>query len=210
MKDKEKQIEEMAKDLEPFITLHREVYVSANRKERHAWMLSEEDNEVIAESLVAKGYRKLPEDSVVLSREEYEEYQSFKNGDYCATKCDIHELSFNQMNKISDLENENEKLKNEIKNPNEVLEDRERFRARNEELKGITEQLRQEIITLSQELVNSRKETAERDFSHIIKALEIKKASIITHYGVKESVGADVAIRTVKEIAKQFGVEIKE
>ena len=54
------------------------------------------------------------------------------------------------------------------------------------------------------------KETAERDFNAIIKALEMKKASIMTHYGVKESVGADVAIRTVKELAKQFGVEIKE
>lgn len=57
--------------------------------------------------------------------------------------------------------------------------------------------------------VEIRKETAERDFNHIIKALEIKKASIITHYGVKESVGADVAIRTVKELAKQFGVDLK-
>jgi hypothetical protein len=44
---------------------------------------------------------------------------------------------------------------------------------------------------------------------HIIKALETKKASIMTHYGVKESVGADIAIRTVKELAKQYGVEVE-
>jgi endonuclease V-like protein UPF0215 family len=63
------------------------------------------------------------------------------------------------------------------------------------------------LETIEEEI---RKDTAEKDFNTIIKALEIKKASIITHYGVKESVGADVAIRTVKELAKQFGVEIKE
>lgn len=37
-----------------------------------------------------------------------------------------------------------------------------------------------------------------------------EKASIMTHYGVKESVGVDVAIRTVKELAKQLGVEVEE
>jgi hypothetical protein len=78
MKEQEKQIEEMAKDLEPFITLHREVYVSANRKEKHGWMLSEEDNKVIAEVLVKQGYRKI-DNSVVLSREEYEKLKHFEN-----------------------------------------------------------------------------------------------------------------------------------
>ena len=32
----------------------------------------------------------------------------------------------------------------------------------------------------------------------------------MTHYWVKESVGADLAIRTVKELAKEFGVEVEE
>ena len=54
------------------------------------------------------------------------------------------------------------------------------------------------------------KETAEKIFNDIIQALKTKKASIIIHYGIAESVGADVAIRTVKELAKQFGVEIRE
>lgn len=54
------------------------------------------------------------------------------------------------------------------------------------------------------------KETAERDFYTIIKALEERKERVKAFYGIAESVGADIAIRTVKELAKQFGVEIKE
>ena len=68
-------------------------------------------------------------------------------------------------------------------------------------------ELKELLDTVSEKV---SKETAERDFNTIIKALETKKTSIMTHYGVKESVGADVAIRTVKELAKQYGVEIKE
>lgn len=57
---------------------------------------------------------------------------------------------------------------------------------------------------------NAIKETAERDFYTIIKALEERKERVKAFYGIAESVGADIAIRTVKELAKQFGVEIKE
>lgn len=67
-----------------------------------------------------------------------------------------------------------------------------------------------EVYYKNIQIPRERKETAERDFNAIIKALETKKASIMTHYGIKESVGADVAIRTVKELAKQFDIEIKE
>ena len=66
------------------------------------------------------------------------------------------------------------------------------------------------MLDVTKEIEKECKETAEKHFNAIIKALEIKKASIITHYGIKESVGADVAIRTVKYLAEQFGVEIKE
>ena len=55
-----------------------------------------------------------------------------------------------------------------------------------------------------------RKETAEQDFCTIIKALEERKERVKAFYGVAESAGVDIAIRTVKELAKQFGVEIKE
>lgn len=193
MKDKEKQIEEMR--------IQRKIEMTKDISNGISGVLAYEIQK-LAEHLISLNYVKLPEDSVVLSREEYEEYQSFKNGDYCATKCDIHELSFNQMNKISDLENENEKLKKEIKNPNEVLEDRERFRARNEELKGITEQLRQEIITLSQELVNSRKETAEK--------ILIKGKQLVEKWLSRDDEKVGLIFDFEEFIKKQFGVEIKE
>ena len=71
MKDKEKQIEEMANDI-PYLTLSRQVFVNMTEMKKVGWTLSEEDNKVIAEVLVKQGYRKLPENSVVLSKEEYE------------------------------------------------------------------------------------------------------------------------------------------
>lgn len=52
------------------------------------------------------------------------------------------------------------------------------------------------------------KETAERDFCTIIKALEERKERVKVFYGIAESVGTDIAIKTVKELAKQFGVEV--
>ena len=56
----------------------------------------------------------------------------------------------------------------------------------------------------------ARNETAEQDFCTIIKALEERKERVKAFYGVAESAGVDIAIRTVKELAEQFGVEIKE
>ena len=82
MKDKEKQIEEMAKDLEK---VEKEVYsiivkeTRAYVKEHHKYNTKEDYSlahiktvhERTAEDMFNLGYRKLPEDSVVLSREEY-------------------------------------------------------------------------------------------------------------------------------------------
>ena len=55
--EKQIKIKEIAKDI-PFLNLEREVFVSLDRKEKHSWMLSEEDTVVIAEALYDKGYRK--------------------------------------------------------------------------------------------------------------------------------------------------------
>ena len=57
MNKEEQQVKEIAKDI-PFLTLEREVFVSADRKEWHSWMLSEEDTIAIAEVLYNKDYRK--------------------------------------------------------------------------------------------------------------------------------------------------------
>lgn len=56
----------------------------------------------------------------------------------------------------------------------------------------------------------ARKETAEKDFCTIIKALEERKERVKVFYGVAESAAVDIAIRTVKKLAKQFSAEIKE
>ena len=75
MKDKEKQIEEMAKDI-PYLTLDRTVFVGAIETKNVSWTLSEEDNKLIAKELISKGWIKPAEDSVVLSREEYEKQKA--------------------------------------------------------------------------------------------------------------------------------------
>ena len=63
MKDKEKQIEEMARDMDYGCT-KRDLYPS--------------DAKEIAKALYLIGYRKLPKYSVVLSREEYEKLKLFE------------------------------------------------------------------------------------------------------------------------------------
>ena len=123
MKDKEKQIQEMAKDIENTI-LGLGIYL-CNKS---------------AEKLYNAGYRKLPENSVVLTREEYQKDFSSQ---------------FNKGYKIGG------------------------------------------------------KETTNKIFNTIIQVLDERKERVKAFYGVAESVGVDIAIRTTKELAKQFGVEIK-
>ena len=73
MKDKEKQIEEMAKDL----NYHTSVVEYKCEKDCYKCNYAGFDGAkcpsyVLAKSIYGAGYRKLPKDSVVLSREEYE------------------------------------------------------------------------------------------------------------------------------------------
>ena len=107
----------------------------------------------VAEALYNAGYRKLPEDSVVLSKEEYE-----------------------------------------------VLKIKEKEKHWFETCMSVWKNAK----------IDSSKETADKIFNDIIQALEERKDSVKEFYGVAESVGADVAIRAVKNLAKQFGIEIKE
>ena len=81
MKDKEKQIEEMAKDI-PYLTLSRRVFASMTEMKNVGWTLSEEDNKLIAETLISNGWIKPDKDSVVLLREELNniENKCFDNG----------------------------------------------------------------------------------------------------------------------------------
>lgn len=75
----------------------------------------------------------------------------------------------------------------------------------------ITEQTSpSDLIKIAKYNESVRKKTAERDFCTIIKALEERKERVKAFYGIAESVGADIAIRTVKELAKQYGVDLGE
>lgn len=139
--DKQQQIEEMAKFMH--YKAHGKDKDCDNEKCEMCWCSCKND----AESLYNAGYRKIPEDSVVLSRKEQEKILT-------ATEKRIKELK--------------------------------------------------------RQILQARKETAERDFCTIIKALEERKERVKAFYGVAESAGVDIAIRTVKELAKQLGVEIKE
>ena len=66
------------------------------------------------------------------------------------------------------------------------------------------------LVYLKEFKEEASKETAEKIFNDIIQELEERKARVKAFYGVAESVGADVAIRAVKNLAKQFGVEVEE
>lgn len=89
---------------------------------------------------------------------------------------------------------------------NSVVLSREEYERITKEL--VTEQRATEIA--KEYFEKMHKETAEKDFNTIVKALEERKGKVEAFYGVAESVGVDIAIRTVKELAKQYGVEIKE
>ena len=157
MKDKEKQIEEIAKVLDKCCNFYDKNGVhlgnKCNSRDCEYWCdtnyLCCSYNKKEATALYNAGYRKLPKDSVVISMEEYKKLKMLEEGHI--TCDDVYEY-----------------------------------------------------------VVNSRKETVEKDFITIIKALEERKERVHSFYGVSESVGVDIAIKTVKELAKQFGVEIKE
>lgn len=159
MKDKEKQINEMANDI-PYLTLSRQVFVSMTEMKNVGWTLSEEDNKVIAEALVEKGWVKIPEDSVVLSKEEYKKLQK-RNADRKRLR-----------NKIAKCKDELNRAKEANKN----------------------------LLDLFKiEIDKASKETAEKILKPLYDACK------------EDTYGQVVVDFTILEnIAKRFGVEIKE
>ncbi len=79
MKDKERQVEEMAKDLCVYcheMTEEKECpYNEHEESKQKCW----ESQLAQAKTLIEQGYRKLPKDSIVLSREEYERLKQVEN-----------------------------------------------------------------------------------------------------------------------------------
>lgn len=79
-----------------------------------------------------------------------------------------------------------------------------------EEYNETLEQFRQEIITLSQELVNSRKETVEKFAKMVYATLTNRKVWVDMHNWWLEGKECPPLKKILNELSKQFGVEIKE
>jgi hypothetical protein len=139
-----KQIEEMAK------ILREECFYDLKE-------ISVETSERLAITLLKYYQPKLPEDSIVLTKEELQENYVSKS-------------LYTQLQEVS--------------------------LARKEQ-----------IDKLGQKLFQAREETIERDFRTTIKTLEDVKEQVKLSYGINESVGVDMAIRTVKQLAKEMVVE---
>ena len=153
MKDKEKQIEEMAKVIDDRLLEARGYLGSMNKGEGY-W---------IAQKLVEHYQPKLPEDSVVLTREEIDSAEYFYVQD--------GELKL-------------------------IEKGRGKF---------ITNEWYKELLMkmpLGHELAKERKETAEKILNVIHKELWDEKTPIANTF-----VNVDIKVR---ELVKQFGVEIKE
>lgn len=65
----------------------------------------------------------------------------------------------------------------------------------------------EDIIKIAKYNEQVRKGIAREIFGTIIKALEEQKEKVKAFFGVPESI---VAIRTVKELTKQYGIEVEE
>ena len=190
MKDKEKQIEEMAKVIRPILENRTDIGFIPDL------------DKPITEELVKYYQPKLPEDSVVLSREEYERLSSSHDIVFCDNKdcpdnllCRCAEISECPKN----IPKYNEKLsanKHKLELFQKLGKERERADSWEDRYK-----------LLEQELKQSSKETAE-------KAFEITKRIIDKKYAI-ETPSTRVTLSNIinqieKEFAKQFGFEIKE
>lgn len=100
-----------------------------------------------------------------------------------------------------DLKRENKKLSKEIDRLYEIKLDLENQLIE----KGWTEYEGADEI---EKRVNEA--ASKKIYKIIIQALEERKERVKSFYGIAESVGVDIAIRTVKELAKQPEAEIKE
>lgn len=170
--DKEKQIEEMARIIMycPFIDVDSQ-----------------------AKALYEKGYRKINENEIVISKEEYEELLKLQ-------KTYVEDLTYARTSFEEEKEDFKLNYDNHIKNLEKIID---------RQSKDLNSQA-DRLIDLKAELENKGKETAERDFNAIIKALEERKDRVKAFYGNAESVGIDMAIDEVKKLAKEFGIDLGE
>ena len=173
MEDKEKQITEMAKTMcfqANSCTVKSCVQVNCEK----TWL---------AENLYNAGYRKLPEDSVVLSREEFED-------------------------EITELKEENKELKEEIDTFNHLCN--EWVKITNKHIKEI-QHLKAENKELKNQLKQTSRETAEK-FKEVVLNTPRTFTSTQDTFTKEDvetflNIGLNTVICEVCKLAKQFGVE---
>lgn len=159
---KEEMIEEMAKDI-PFLTLDREVFVSATEKRKVSWTLSKEDNKAIAEELIKQSYCKIKKGSVVLTNAEWARLRNLEINYDDAYE---HYLEY---------EIENQQLKKQVK---ELEEQRDRQAYTAEEL----------IQEKHRWTAQARKEAVKEFFTELFKQYSVfNDNDVIIAWQVKEA-----------------------
>ena len=155
---------------------------------------------LITDYLIEQGYRKLPEDSVVLSREEYEMLKSLydtQKGAIMTSSIGDLPLTIGGLRKAVD----------EITRLNRV----------ETELQKLTAKYYNEAKDLRRELKQTRKETAKEIFQKVVnicrKEEDFQDGTINTqleplYFGIMN--GCAFIRGEVKELAEQYGVEVEE
>ena len=173
MKDKEKQIEEMSDII--FNSRYKNDYISPLKG---------------ANELYNVGYRKLPENSVVLSREEYQDLKARAN-----KKIDGLELKIGGVGGWFPI--------SFIQAAIERVLDHDRITLSREEYESL---IKPNKLDLQEQASYIRKETAEKIFDILYQWLNLEE---IEKYGFVSIQKFDF-LRKFREIYKQFSVEIKE
>ena len=213
--DKEKQIEEMANEI-----ARKDCYLFDNcpKLSKHAcisryptiMMECARNYITIATWLVKESYQKVDKDSVVISRKELEEkYEPSEK--FMSVARELEDLKQNLEDKVVLSKEEYEKL---LEQRRKARSEQKRFKKKYLVLKlkreNELEELRQEIITLSQELVNSRKEMAEKFVNLLTDNGERQTLNIEDNKGDICDKAYIIPQSHLRQLAKQFGFEMKE
>ena len=177
MKDKEKQlVNEIKQDFKMHEEKHKQIEEMANFIHRTEFVdISRYEEETIAKELLKHYQPKLPEDSVVLTREEFDELGLV-------------------VETVQEYESDEKGQPLLVKERKIVKKLRTDF----------TELLNQEIREL--QLAQERKETAEKILDQIKFLVEERNGADLEDLSVDGTILEEILV----ELAKQFGVEIKE
>ena len=91
----------------------------------------------------------------------------------------------------------------------EYCEENKRLEEQNTELQKQVYELKKNAHHWKSACEHIESETVKDTAKEILEGLEERKEQVKAFYGIAESVGVDVAIKAVKEIVKQKGVEVE-